>query len=309
MGIYIARRILWIPFLLLAVTFITFTLGQYGPGDPVEVLLGQHFNPEVAERIRHQRGLDRPFHVQYGSYIWSLLHGDFGESFKYQGQPVGRLIGNKIWISSQLGLAAMILTLGLGLPLGLMAALRQGTWKDSAIVSSTLFFLALPVFITIPVMLLVLVLNLHWLPSSGWGGFFDTHLIIPALAMGIPGVAAIARLMRASTLDVLGQDFIRTARAKGLSEVVVQVRHVARNAMIPIIPILGFAVADLVGGAFIVETLYGIPGIGRLAVESIFARDYPVIMALTVIIATAFVIGNLLADVSYAFLDPRIRYT
>ncbi len=308
MGVYIARRLLWIPFLLLAVTSVTFTLGQYGPGDPVEVLLGQHYNPDVIERIRHQRGLDRPFHEQYASYIWNLLQGDFGESFKYPGRSVGKLIGSKIWVSSQLGIAAMILTIGLGIPLGLISALKQGTWKDSVIVSTTLFFLALPVFITIPVMLLVLVLSLHWLPSSGWEGFFSLNLVIPALAMGIPGIASITRLMRASTLDVLGQDFIRTARAKGLSEFVVQYRHVMRNALIPIITILGFAVADLVGGAFIVETMYGIPGIGRLAVDSIFARDYPVIMALTVIVATAFVIGNLLADISYGLVDPRIRY-
>jgi ABC-type dipeptide/oligopeptide/nickel transport system permease component len=308
MGVYIARRLLWIPFLLLAVTSVTFTLGQYGPGDPVEVLLGQHYNPDVVERIRRQRGLDRPFHEQYASYIWNLLHGDFGESFKYPGRSVGKLIVGKIWVSSQLGIAAMILTIGIGIPLGLISALKQGTWKDSVIVSTTLFFLALPVFITIPVMLLVLVLHLHWLPSSGWGGFFSLNLIIPALSMGIPGIASITRLMRASTLDVMGQDFIRTARAKGLSEFVVQYRHVMRNALIPIITILGFAVADLVGGAFIVETMYGIPGIGRLAVDSIFARDYPVIMALTVIVATAFVIGNLLADISYGLVDPRIRY-
>ena len=308
MGVYIARRLLWIPFLLIAVTLVTFALGLYGPGDPVEVMLGQNYNPEVAERIRHQRGLDRPFHQQYLSYVGGLLRGDFGESFKFQGQSVGRLIGNKIWVSSQLGLAAMILTLGFGIPLGISAALRQGTWRDSAIVTTTVFFLALPVFITIPVMLLVLVLKLHWLPSSGWGGFFSPHIVIPALAMGIPGIAAITRLMRASTLDVLGQDYIRTARAKGLSEFWVRYRHILRNALIPIITIFGFAVADLVGGAFIVETMYGIPGIGRLAVDSIFARDYPVIMALTVIIATAFVLGNLLADILYAVVDPRIRY-
>ena len=308
MGVYIVRRLLWVPVLLMIVTLVTFSLGLYGPGDPVEVMLGQNYNSEVAERIRHQRGLDRPFYQQYLTYVWGLLQGDFGESFKYQGQSVGKLIGNKIWISSQLGLVAMILTIGLGVPLGILAALQQGTSRDSLIVSSTIFLLALPVFITIPVMLLVLVLNLHWLPSSGWGGIFSLHMIIPALAMGIPGVAVITRLMRASTLDVLGQDFITTARSKGLTEFVVQYRHVLRNALIPIITILGFAVADLVGGAFIVETMYGIPGIGRLAVDSIFARDYPVIMALTVIIATAFVLGNLIADILYVIVDPRIRY-
>ncbi len=308
MGIYIARRILWLPVLLTIVTLITFTLGEYGPGDPVEVILGTHYNPETAARLRHQKGLDRPFYVQYGDYVWKALHGDFGESYKFPGQAVGELLGRKIWVSAQLGFAAMVLTVGFGIPLGVLAALAQGTWRDSAIVSATLFFMALPVFITVPILLLVFVLKLHWLPSSGWGGLFSPYIIIPALAMGIPGIASITRLMRASTLDVLGQDFIRTARAKGLTEFGVQYRHVLRNAMIPIITVLSFAAADLVGGAFIMETMYGIPGVGRLAVDSIFARDYPVIMALTLITATAFVLGNLLADVTYAIVDPRIRY-
>jgi len=308
MWVYIARRLLWLPILLFIVSFITFTLGQYGPGDPVEVLLGQHFTPEKAERIRRARGLDDPFFVQYGNYVWDAFHGNLGESFSFPGQPVVRLIGKKMWVSAQLGIAAMIISVGLGIPLGVLAALKQGTWLDTAIVATTLFFLALPVFITIPVMLLVFVLKFGWLPSSGWGGFFDSHMVIPALALGIPGIAGLARLMRASTLDVLGQDFIRTARAKGLHELVVQVRHVSRNALIPIVTILAFAAADLIGGAFITETLMGIPGIGRLAVDSIFARDYPIIMAITLILAGAFVIGNLLADVAYAVIDPRIRY-
>lgn len=287
---------------------VTFSLGQFGPGDPVEILLGQHFNPEVVTRIRQERGLDNPFFIQYRDYVWGVLHGDLGLSFKYVGQPVDRLIAKKIWVSAQLGIAAMIISIGLGFPLGLLAALKQGTWIDTAIVSFTLFFMALPVFITAPVLLLVLVLKLHWLPSSGWGGFFSPYIVMPALVMGIPGVAGLTRLMRASTLDVLGQDFIRTARAKGLSELIVQYRHVIRNALIPIMTVLGFALAGLVTGAFITETIFGIPGVGRLALESIFARDYPVIMALTLIISLAFVLANLFVDVMYAIIDPRIRY-
>ena len=179
---------------------------------------------------------------------------------------------------------------------------------DTAIVSLTLFFLSLPVFITAPVLLLVFVLKLHWLPSGGWGGLFDERIIMPALVLGVPSIAGWTRLMRASTLEVLGQDFIRTARAKGLTEMVVQVRHVARNALIPILTIMGLALGGLVEGAFITEGMFGIPGVGRMAVDSLFARDYPVIMAIALIIAGAFVTANLIVDIAYGFLDPRIRY-
>ena len=151
-------------------------------------------------------------------------------------------------------------------------------------------------------------MKLSWVPCSGWGGVFDLRIVVPAIAMGVPGIAGLARLMRASTLDVLGQDFVRTARAKGLTHVTVDRRHVLRNAMIPIVTVLAFSLAGLIGGAFITETIMGIPGVGRFFIESIFNRDYPVIMAITLIGATAFVIANLLADVTYAFVDPRIRY-
>ena len=308
MWVYIARRLLWMPFLLIAVSMVTFALVQFGPGDPVEILMGQNFDPEAIERIRHERGLDKPFFIQYGHHIWAILHGDFGVSFKYTGQPVRRLIAKPLWVSAQLGFAATILSIGFGLPLGVLAALKQGTWIDSAIVSFTLFFMALPVFITAPFLLLVLVLKLHWLPSSGWGGFFSLHIVMPALVLGIPGVAGLTRLMRASTLDILGQDFIRTARSKGLSEFRIQYRHVVRNAMIPIMTVMGFALAGLVTGAFITENIFGIPGIGKLFLDSIFARDYPVIMALTLIVAGAFVLANLFVDIMYTVIDPRIRY-
>lgn len=308
MAAYVARRLLWTPFLLLFVSLITFALGLYGPGDPIKVLMGQHMNPEVVARIRHERGLDQPFFVQYRNYVWGALQGDFGESFKFPGQAVSGLISGKILVSAQLGLAAMTLAVGVGLPVGLIAALKQGTWLDTAIVSFTLLFMSLPVFITAPVLMLVLVINLHWLPSGGWGGLFDPRIIMPALVLGVPSIAGWTRLMRASTLDVLGQDFVRTARAKGLAEAVVQVRHVARNALIPIMTMIGLSLGSLVEGAFITEGIFGIPGIGRLAVDSLFARDYPVIMAITLVIAVSFVTANLIVDIAYGFLDPRIRY-
>jgi peptide/nickel transport system permease protein len=290
------------------VSFITFLLCYYGPGDPVEMLMRQYRDPEVVARIREQRGLDKPLLVQYGLYLKNALKGDLGESFKYPGRSVTELIGKRIWVSSQLGLAALILSLLLGIPAGLVAALKQGRWQDTAIISGSLLFYSLPVFIIVPFLLMVFVLWLGILPSHGWGGLFDVRIIMPALTMGIPGVAFIARMTRNSTVEVLAQDYVRTARAKGLPEFIVRWRHVLRNAMIPVFTIVGLELATLVTGAIITETYFGIPGIGRLAVEAFFSRDYPVIMALTLVIASAYVMANLLVDIGYKFLDPRIRY-
>ncbi|MBM3946894.1 MAG: ABC transporter permease, partial [SAR202 cluster bacterium] len=235
MGAYILRRLLWLPFLLVIVSLITFALGIYGPGDPVEVRLGAKANPEAVARMREQMGLNRPFFVQWGDYVRKALRGDFGESYTFRGQSVGILVAKKIWVSAQLSVAAMIIGIGLGIPLGLLAALKQGTWLDGAIVSFALFFYATPVFITAPFLILLFAVNLHWLPTAGWNGFFSTSIVMPALVMGLPGIAGLTRMTRASAMEVLGQDYIRTARAKGLREVTVQYRHVLRNALIPII--------------------------------------------------------------------------
>ncbi len=309
MGAFIARRLLWLPFLLLIVSLVTVALGTYGPGDPVEVRLGTRANPETVARLRQQMGLERPFFVQWGDYVRKAVKGDFGESYTFRGQTVSGLVAKKIWVSAQLTFAAMFIGIGLGIPLGLLAALKQGTWLDGALVSFALFFNATPVFITAPVLIILFALKLHLVPTGGWDGLFSTQIIMPALVMGLPGIAGLARMTRASALEVLGQDYIRTARAKGLTEFTIQVRHVLRNALIPVITILGLSLAGLVEGAFITETIFGIPGIGRLAVESIGQRDYPVIMALTLIPACALVMAVLISDILYAVVDPRIRYT
>ena len=307
MGSYIARRFAWTPFLLLMVTFVTFALGRFGPGDPVEILMGQYSNPEVVQRIREQKGLDDNIFSQYGRYIRDLSRGDFGDSFKYRGRTVGELLKKRMWVSSQLAFAALIISVGLGIPAGVFAALRQGTWWDTAVVALTLFGQSMPVFLTAPGLLIIFALKLDILPTHGWGGFFDTRIILPAVVIGIPGVAIITRLTRASTLDVATQDYVRTARAKGLPESTIRNRHILRNALIPVVTTLGFSLAGLAGGAVIVEGFFGIPGVGLLAIESLFSRDYPVIMALTVIGTTTFVMANLLVDLAYPFLDPRIR--
>jgi ABC-type dipeptide/oligopeptide/nickel transport system permease component len=308
MGAYVVKRLLWTPILLLIVALVTFILGVYGPGDPVEILQGQYNNPEVVERIREQRGLNHNVFIQFGTYVKNVVQGDLGESFKYQDRTVTELIGKRIWVSAQLGLAATIISLSLGIPLGVFAAMKQGTWIDVTTVSITLVFMSLPVFITAPVLLIVFGLQLGILPVQGWGGFFDPHMVMPAMVMGVPGVAIITRLTRASTLDVLSQDYVRTARAKGLGELLVRRRHILRNALIPVFTVVGLSLATLVEGSFITEGFFGIPGIGSLAIEAFFSRDYPIITALVLIIASAFVVANLIVDIGYRFLDPRIRY-
>lgn len=317
MWIYIVRRLLWLPFLLFAVSLITFVLFHIVPGDPVVAMLGERYDPDsvVTKNLRREMGLDQPFFAAYGEYMWGFLRGDFGESFRYRTQPVRDLIVPKMWVSAQLTLAAMVISVGLGLPLGFFIAHRQGRWEDPAVVTISLVLMSIPIMVSVPVLLKLLCLQLHWVPCSGWNGvlhctrpFIEPRIVVPALAMGVPGIAGFIRLMRASTLDVMGQDFIRTAHAKGLSTVTVDTRHVLRNAIIPIVTILAFALAGLIGGAMVTERIMGIPGIGYFAVESVFNRDYPVIMAITIITAVFFVLATLLADVAYAFIDPRIRY-
>ena len=307
MGKYVLSRLAWLPVILLIVSFITFALGRFGPGDPVEILMGQYNDEQVIERIREQRGFNDPIFVQYGRYIKDVIRGDFGESFKYRGRTVSELLKKKMWVSAQLNIAAISLSLVVGIPLGLFAALRQGTLWDTGTVAFTLLGQSIPVFLTAPVVLLVFALKLDILPTHGWGGLFDTRVILPAAVMGVPGIAIITRLTRASTLEVISQDYIRTARAKGLSEFTVQRRHVLRNAMIPVITMLGFSLAGIAFTSFIVERFFGIPGIGNLFIESIFARDFPIINAVIIIGTTMFVAANLIVDLIYPWLDPRIR--
>ena len=197
--------------------------------------------------------------------------------------------------------------MGLGIPIGLFAAVRQGSVWDTIAVSITLVGQSFPVFLTVPVVLWLFALKLGILPTHGWGGFFDTRIILPALVLGIPGIAIITRLTRASTLDVISQDYIRTARSKGLSERIILYRHILRNSIIPVVTTLGFALAGLASGSFIVEFWFGIPGVGLLALEALFNLDYPIIMALTILGTSLFVIANLVVDLAYPFLDPRIR--
>jgi ABC-type dipeptide/oligopeptide/nickel transport system permease component len=304
---YIIRRLLWTPILLALAAFFVFIMGTIAPGDPAELRLGNRSTPERIERERERMGLNDPIPVRYVSYIAGVLKGDFGDSYHYQGRKVLEILGPRLWVSVQLNIAALIIAVIIGLPLGFYAAKRQGTGRDPAIVISMLILYAMPVFFTAPFLILFFAVQLHWVPAAGWGGFFSTQIILPALTIGIPSAAIFVRHMRASTLEVIGQEYVRTAQAKGMPNFVVNYRHVARNAMLPILTIMGFTMAGMFGGSLIIELIYGIPGAGRLSLDAIFQRDFPILTALVLLGAGMLVLANLVIDIVYTIIDPRIR--
>ena len=321
MAVYIIRRLLWLPVILLVVSFLTFSIARFGPGDPVTVAAGQIRDPEVLAQVRAERGLDGSVFEQYGRWLSGVVRGDFGDSFIQQGFTVSELIFPKMWISAQLGILAILIVFGLGIPLGLLAAWANGTWIDPFVISALLFLRAIPVLVIVPPLLWLFAIQLDWLPVGGWDGLFtvwwiggviavpvpDPHLYIPVAVMALPGFAGVARLVRITALEVQTEDFIRTARAKGLSESAVTWRHVFPNSMLPLITVVGFALASVLEGAFFVEILYGIPGIAQFTLQAALRRDYDVIMATTVIFAGVFIVMNLVVDIAYGFVDPRIR--
>jgi ABC-type dipeptide/oligopeptide/nickel transport system permease component len=290
--------------------FITFWLGFYGPGSPEVVLLGQRYDPETAEIIREQWGLNDPFAVQYLRYLGNYVNLNFGESLtKYQGQPVARLLARRLPVTIQLNAAAIIIGVPLGVLLGAIAAYYRGDWIDRSIIFFTVLFRSVPTLVMGPVLLFIFAKQLKILPVGGWDGLFSPSAILPVsiLASGI--IAGFARQTRANMLDVLSSDYVRTARAKGLTETVVLGRHVLKNAFIPLITILGLILGGVVEGTLITEMIFGIPGMGQLAFDAISARDYPIIIAITVLAAVVFALANLWADLFYGVIDPRIRHT
>jgi len=307
MLVYILRRLLWTPVLLLLAAFFVFFMGTVAPGDPAELRLGNRATPERVDRLREQLGLNDPLPIRYMRFIGNALKGDLGESYVFQGKTVTSLIGPRLLVSVQLNIAASIVALSVGLPLGFYAAKRQGTKTDPTILISMLILYAMPVFFTAPFLILFFAVKLHWVPASGWNGMFSTQVILPALTIGIPGAAIFVRHMRASTLEVIGQEYIRTARAKGMSNFVINYRHVARNAFLPILTLLGFTLAGIFGGSLIVELIYGIPGVSRLSLDAIFQRDFPVLTALVLLGSLMLVLANLVIDIAYTIIDPRIR--
>jgi oligopeptide transport system permease protein len=304
MAAYVFQRLLWTVPVLLAVAAVTFALMHAVPGGPWD--RSKRLPPQAVENVNHAYGLDRPLPVQFGDYVLDLAKGDLGVSFRSQNRPVSDILADGIRVSGTLGLLALALSVGVGVTLGIAAAL----WRNSAIDYATVVFstaaASVPSFIFGMLLLVLFTANLHWLPSGGWGT--PKQAIMPVLALSALPAAYIARVTRASMLDVLDQDYVRTARAKGLRENVVVLRHMLRNALIPVLTIIGPLAAMLVTGSFIVEELFAIPGVGRTFVTSVSSRDYGVIMGTTLFYTFVVVIANLAVDVLYAIVNPRIRY-
>ncbi len=314
---YIIRRLLWLPVLLVLISMVTFWLGLYGPGDPVQVMMGLRTNPKIVEQVRQEYGFDKPFLVQYWNYITNALQGNFGYSLvKYQGQRVSDLIAKRLPVTLQLNLVAIVWSVPLGIALGIFAALYRKSWLDVLLRVIVILGISMPIIGLQPVLNFLLsrkheigaVTLGPFLPPGGWQGIFAPHIIQPAFILGLGLLAVYTRQTRAAMIQVMNSDYVRTARAKGLKEWTVVMRHALRNAAIPLITIIGFTLAGLFAGSFLVEQFYAIPGVGALAYESLLSKEYYIIMAFTLIAATVYVIVNLLIDIAYAFADPRIRY-
>jgi len=306
---FVIRRLLAAIPVLLVVSAATFFIGRYAPGDPVTVRAGPRASEEQIERVKESLGLNDPVPVQYVRYMGKLLRGDLGESYMRPGFTVWEIMKPKIWVSLQLSLIPFFLVYLLGIAIGIYMALRRGHWQDPTATISLLLVSAVPSFVLIPALQWLFALKLGWLPVGGWDGIFSKRIIMPTIVMTIPGVVGIARLTRISVIQVLGEDFIRTARAKGLPGWTVVGRHTLRNALLPLTNGIIAGLIFLYSGSLFVETLFGIPGINREALGSIGSRDYDFFMAITMIGATGFVVANILTDIMYSIVDPRIRLT
>lgn len=295
--------------IILAVIGITFTLGFYAPGDPIRLIFGEDHpvNAEVLQRLRHQYGLDRPYPIQLGDYMLKLTQGDFGKSIALK-RAVGQAMVFSLPISAQLAAAAIVLMVVLGIPLGILAALKQNSVADYVILFGAITFASIPPFVLAPLLMILLILNLHLIPSTfGWDGIFSVKAILPVVTLGFGSMLGVIRYTRASVLEVLSQDYIRTARAKGLPGRLVVLRHILKNAMTPVITALGLSIGGLITGSIFLENIFGIPGFGGLVVNGITGYDYPVILGTTIVGTLIVIVSNLIVDVVYGFLDPRVR--
>jgi ABC-type dipeptide/oligopeptide/nickel transport system permease component len=303
---YVIRRLLWLIPVLFFISVITFSLAHAVPGGPFQ---REHaLPPEVVANLTKYYGLDQPVWKQYVKYISDVvLRFDFGPTYRSRGRSVNDIFADHLPVSAQLGLVALLLALCIGVSLGIVSALKQNTIWDYMAMGLAIFGISVPSIVLGPLLILVFAIALKWLPVAGWGT--PAQMVLPALALGLNQSAVIARLTRASMLQVVREDYIRTARAKGLIERTVMVRHALKNAFIPVATILGPMFAFLVTGTFIVEQIFAIPGMGRYFVTSITNRDYPVVMGTILLYAMILVLANLAVDISYAFLDPRIRYS
>jgi peptide/nickel transport system permease protein len=310
---YILRRILSTLPVMGIVALFVFSLLYIAPGDPAAVIAGDQASPADVERIRQGLGLDRPFLVQFGTWLWNILHGDLGTSI-FTNLPVAAMIAQRIEPTFSLMAITLVLTILVAVPLGVVAAWKAGSWVDRTIMAFAVFAFSLPVFVVGYVLAYVFALQFEWLPVQGYtplaAGLWPwlQNLILPALALGSVYIALIARITRASMLEVLQQDYVRTARAKGLGQRNILFVHALKNAAVPIVTVIGIGIALLIGGAVVTESVFAIPGLGRLTIDAILRRDYPVIQGIVLLFSFLYVLVNLMVDVTYTLVDPRIRY-
>jgi ABC-type dipeptide/oligopeptide/nickel transport system permease component len=300
---FFQRFLMTLPALWLVLTLV-FLMIHIVPGDPVEQMLGEGAAPGELAQLRHSLGLDESLPKQYGHYLWQLAHGDLGHSLKFQA-PVRRIIFARYPATLQLAFLALVVCAAIAIPAGVFAAHRRGSGADRAVGVFTLFGLAIPNFALGPLLILLFSIELGWLPVSGRGG--PLYYILPAATLGAALAAILTRMVRGSMLEELSSDYVRTARAKGLSTRAVLFRHAFRNALIPIITILGLQFGTLLAGTIVTETIFSWPGIGRLTVQAISSRDYPLLQGCILVIAVSYVVVNLLTDLLYTVIDPRVR--
>ena len=310
---FIVRRLLATIPVMGVVALVVFLMLHLSPGDPATVIAGDYASPQDIERIRAKLGLDQPFHIQFGTWLWGLLQGDLGVSI-FSDFPVTKLIGQRLEPTLMLALTTLVIAIGVAVPMGVIAAWKAGTWVDRAIMVFAVVGFSVPVFVLGYILIFGFAIELKLFPVQGYKsitegiGPFLHNIILPSVTLSVIYVALIARITRASVIEVLEEDYIRTARAKGQSEGMVLIAHALRNAAVPIVTIIGIGVALLIGGVVVTESVFNIPGLGRLVVDAILKRDYPIIQGLMLLFSFVYILINLAIDILYTFLDPRIRY-
>ena len=310
---YVVRRVLaTIPVMLFVALFV-FSLLYLAPGDPAAIIAGDQATPADVERIRASLGLDRPFLVRFGEWLWQIIHGNLGTSI-FTNLPVSHMIAQRIEPTTSLMVLTILFSIVVAIPLGVVAAWKHGTWIDRCVMVLAVFGFSTPVFVLGYLLAYLFALRLDWLPVQGFTsisqGFvpFLRSLALPTIALGLIYIALLARITRATMLEVLSQDYVRTAKAKGVGQREVLFVHALKNAAVPIVTIVGIGVALLIGGAVITESVFAIPGLGRLTVDAILRRDYPVIQGVVLLFSFVYVLVNLAVDLLYTVFDPRIRY-
>ncbi|MDD4568698.1 MAG: ABC transporter permease [Tepidanaerobacteraceae bacterium] len=305
MGRYILKRILVSIPVVIGITIITFYLLNVVPGDPVVLMMKEHISPDVLERVKAEMNLNDPLYVRYMKFIWGALHGDLGRSYKLK-RDVADLIVEAFPNTIILSFSAIIIAWGIGIPAGIISAVKQYSFIDNFFMGFTLLGVSMPIFWSAIIMQYIFGLKLNLLPISGFSG--PEYIIMPAIVLGWSSAASIARLTRSSLLEVIRTDYIRTARAKGLMEKQVVFYHALKNSMLPVVTVMAIQVASLLSGAVITESVFGIPGIGRVCVNAIQNRDMPLLQGSVMFTVGLVIIGNLVADIAYSYLDPRIKY-